>query len=72
MLISYFSPYNFPYAGYITDSSLKNVDSIGLYWLRTVRSANDAYDLYFDSVNILPARSSNRYGGRSIRCVATT
>ena len=66
------APYNFPYAGYVLGGSLNGVGSGGDYWSRTANSATGAYDLAFNSSNVLPASSNIRYFGRSIRCVATT
>ncbi len=64
--------YNFPYAGYVEDSSLNNVGYDGYYWSRTAGSDTGAYLLYFDSSAVNPVYSSHRFYGRSIRCVATT
>ena len=66
------TPYNFPYAGYVYDSSLRNVGSFGRYWSRTADSANAAYDLYFYSSYVGPVNNNYRFNGYSIRCVATT
>ena len=64
--------YNFPYAGYVNDGSLYVVGSYGAYWSRTALSSTLAYYLLFYSSNVYPASNYNRYGGFSIRCVATT
>ena len=66
------APYNFPYAGYVNDGSLYVVGSYGAYWSRTALSSTLAYYLRFYSSNVYPASNYNRYGGFSIRCVATT
>ena len=69
------APYNFPYAGYVYNSSLDYVGSLGSYWSRTVYSSNsqNAYLLVFSSSAVDPAnRRNGRYDGFSIRCVATT
>ena len=66
------APYNFPYAGYVINSSLADVGSDGHYWSRAAGSANRAYLLWFNSSNVDPARNVNRCYGFSIRCVATT
>jgi len=67
------APYNFPYAGDVDSGSLYGVGSWGFYWSRTAGSSTLAYTLYFNSSVVNPAGSGNsRYGGYSIRCVATT
>ncbi len=68
------APYNFPYAGFVSNGSLNAVGSYGVYWSRTVVSGNsqDAYALYFGSSYVDPASIGDRYRGFSIRCVATT
>ena len=67
------APYNFPYAGFIENGSLKYIGSFGYYWSRTASSSNNAYRLVFNSSNVYPANgSANRYYGFSVRCVATT
>jgi len=63
---------NFPYAGYVNNSSLNDAGSQGDYWSRTAVSAGNAYYLWFYSSNVYPANNLNRYVGFSIRCVATT
>ena len=63
---------NFPYAGFVSSSSLGNVGSNGYYWSRTADSASLAYLLYFTSSGVYPAYGTGRYLGFSIRCVATT
>ncbi len=66
------APYNFPYAGNVYNGSLRYVGSSGVYWLRAANSTDYAYVLDFNSTNVNPASYDNRYGGISIRCVATT
>jgi len=65
---------NFPYAGYVNNSSLLGVGSNGYYWSRTVYSDNSlyAYRLNFSSSGVTPANIYIRFGGFPIRCVATT
>jgi len=66
------APYNFPYAGYVSNGSLHDVGSGGYYWSRTVVSGSSqgAYRLAFNSSSVGPAYYYNRYFGLSIRCVA--
>jgi len=66
------SELNFPYAGYVYDSSLNTVRSISYYWSRTASSSDNAYLLVFNNSTVSPANSYSRYVGFSIRCVATT
>lgn len=72
MLISYFSPYNFPYAGSVYGSALNGVGSYGVYWSRTAGSNTVAYNLFVNSSYVNPAYGTGRYRGFPIRCVATT
>ena len=66
------APYNFPYAGFIENGSLKYIGSFGYYWSRTTSSNTGTYDLFFYSSNVDPTDLNARYNGYSIRCVATT
>ena len=66
------APYNFPYAGYVDDGSLNGVGFGGYYWSRTAFSAGGAYALWFGSSYVSPVSYSDRYGGFSVRCVATS
>ncbi len=68
------APYNFPYAGSVSNGSLNNVGSNGNYWSRTVLSGGSryAYDLFVNSSYVNPAYGTGRYRGFPIRCVATT
>ena len=58
--------------GYVTNGSLHNVGSIGLYWSRAVESASSAHLLDFTNSTVYPTYSYNRYTGYSVRCVATS
>ncbi len=62
-------PYNFPYAGYIYNSSLQPAGSAGNYWSSTANGPDNAYSLYFIS-NAVGTYTNSRYGGFSIRCIA--
>ena len=67
------TPYNFPYAGYVLNSTLYNVGSGGYYWSRTAYSAISAYNLSFYSSDFIPGTSNNaRHLGFSVRCVANS
>ena len=59
-----------PAAGYRRDSSLYSAGSYGYYWSGSLRPVlpNDAWYLYFDSVNLY-TYSYRRYYGRSVRPV---
>ncbi len=65
------APYNFVYGGDVTNSSLYNAGSDGLYWSSAAFSATNAYYLYFNSSNVYPSVSNARYYGLSVRCVAS-
>ena len=64
------NPYYFVRSGEINGSTLSGPGVYGLYWSSTVSSSTVAYLLSFNDTNIYPARSSLRYYGRSVRCVA--
>ncbi len=63
------APYNFPYAGFVFDGSLRNVGSEGYYWSSTASGSNNAYRLYFTSSNVNTG-TRNRCNGLSVRCIA--
>ena len=71
-MVREYPPYNFPYAGYVNNSSLNDAGSQGDYWTRTAFSANLAYHPSFSSSDVSPANNYYRYHGFSVRCVATT
>ena len=71
-MVREYPPYNFPYAGFVSNGSLLYVGSRGFYWSRTASSTIYAYHLYFGSTNVAPASGNDRYYGFSVRCVATT
>lgn len=55
--------------GYQSAYSLRDLNTGGYYWSRTAYSTTLAYYLYFNSTDISPAVSSNRYVGFSVRLV---
>ena len=55
--------------GYVSNSSLYNVGSVGYYWSSTPYSSNNAYILLFSS-NTITAVYTGRDLGYSVRCVA--
>ena len=55
--------------GYVGNSSLYNVGSVGYYWSTTPYSSNNAYILLFSS-NTITADYTGRDLGYSVRCVA--
>lgn len=64
----------FPAAGGGNGTSLSNVGSNGSYWSSSFNPSipNYAYSLGFASSGVYPQGSANRYGGFSIRPVAST
>ena len=64
------NPYYFVRSGSIYGGTLGNPGVYGFYWSSTVSSSTDAYNLFFISTGIYPARNNLRYLGRSVRCVA--
>ncbi len=57
-------------AGDVYTDGLRVPGSYGSYWSSTASSSTGAYYLNFGSGNFYPARTRNRYGGRTVRCVA--
>ena len=57
-------------AGYVnySNGSLDNVGSNGQYWSSTPYDSSNGYILNFNSSNVNPSNTSNRYNGRSVRC----
>ena len=67
------APYNFSYAGSVSESTLYNVGFYGDYWSRTAYSDIIAYHLGFDSSTVYPAiLNYYRYLGFPVRCVAAS
>ena len=64
-------PNNFVYSGYVYGGSVLSRGSSGYFWSSTAFSSNNAYHLILGSSNVNPGTSSsNKYYGRSVRCVA--
>ena len=64
------NPYYFVLSGFVDGSTLYYFTGYARYWSSTAVSASQAYSLYFNSGGVWPANRSNRYDGRSLRCVA--
>ena len=64
------NPYYFVRSGYVVGGTLNNSGVYGYYWSSTVSSSTNAYNLRFGGTDIYPGRSSYRYNGWSVRCVA--
>ena len=64
------APLWFVRSGGIGNGSFINSGSDAYYWSSTVGDSNYAYFLVFTATGVNPADSYNRYGGRSVRCVA--
>ena len=64
-------PNNFVYSGDVYSGSVNARGSSGCYWSSTAISSNGAYCLSLNSSNVYPGTyNSNKYNGRSVRCVA--
>ena len=63
------APYYLLRGGYLNSSSLSDAGSYGYYWSSTPRSSSGAYLLRFYS-GYVRTNFSDRYYGRSVRCVA--
>ena len=59
----------FPAAGYWNGTSLNFLGSYGYYWSSTFDNASNAYYLYFNSGNVNPQNSSDRWYGFPVRAV---
>jgi len=57
-------------SGAAWDGSLDRQGVYARYWSGTVNSSDNAYYLHLNSTDIIPAGSSNRASGRSVRCLA--
>ena len=64
-------PNNFVYSGYVGGGSVSNRGSYGYFWSSTAYSSLNAYYLCLSSSYVSPgAVDSNKYYGRTVRCVA--
>ena len=61
----------FVLSGSVYNGSVYDQGSNGCYWSSTVGNANLAYSLYLDNSNVYPANSRSKFGGFSVRCVAS-
>ena len=64
------NPYYFVRSGNILGGTLNYPGAYGNYWSSTVGGSTYAYYLTFGGTDTSPARNNDRYGGRSVRCVA--
>ena len=65
-------PNNFVYSGYVYSGSVNYRGSRGYYWSSTANSSVSAYYLSLYSSFVYPGTGSNsKYGGWTIRCVAS-
>ena len=65
------SPLYFHPSGGVGFGSLGSAGSDGNYWSSTADNTYTAYNLNFDSGSVDPSSRSNRYTGRSVRCLAS-
>ena len=65
-------PLNFVLSGSRNHSSavMYSVGTSGSWWSSTVRSSNDAYNMYMSSSNVFPRAGSDRRFGSGVRCLA--
>ena len=56
-------------AGNYNGSSHNNEGSNGNYWSSVLNSADNAYNLNFNSTGVNPQNNNNRYNGFSVRAV---
>lgn len=64
-------PNNYLYSGYVLDEYLFYRGSDGDYWSSTANYSYHAYYLYLSSSRVTPGASgSNKYLGRTVRCIA--
>ena len=54
----------------VNSDALNNAGNNGNYWSSTVNSATNARNLNFNSTNVNPTNTNNRYNGFTVRCVA--
>ena len=59
----------FPASGNYNGTSLNNRGSYGYYWSSRWNSVANAYNLNFNSGNVNPANTNNRYYGFALRAV---
>ena len=66
------SPLYFHPSGNVLSGSLRYAGNYGVYWSSTANSSTSyAYYLSFDSGDVDPSLSNNRYNGFSVRCLAS-
>ena len=66
------APLYFVRSGNVRSGSLGSAGLDGSYWSSTAYSSfGNAYYLSFDSGGVYPSNGSNRYYGRSVRCLAS-
>ena len=61
--------FKMPMAGFVYSDAL-SYPSLGYFWSSTVYSSSYAYYLGLSSTVVDPVGSSNRYIGRTVRCLA--
>ena len=65
-------PNNFVYPGYANSGSVYYRGSYGGYWSSTAGNSSIVYSLYLNSSYVYPGTYyGSKYGGRSIRCLAS-
>lgn len=59
----------FPAAGYYSDTSLRNRNTVGDYWPSSYYDDSSAYSFFFSSSNVLTNSSTSRSQGYSVRAI---
>ena len=59
-------------SGYVSPGRyLSSAGNYGYYWSGRALSSSNAYNLNFYSSYVNPSNNTHRYGGQSVRCVAS-
>ncbi|MBQ9018214.1 hypothetical protein IJ117_00415, partial [Candidatus Saccharibacteria bacterium] len=66
------APLYFVRSGGVDDGTLNDAGVDSRVWSSTISAASYGHYLYFDGINIFPARSNNRLRGFAVRCLART
>ena len=63
-------PYAFGRFGYVFSTTFYGLSASGYYWSGSTVSSELSFRLLYDDSELSPAAQSDRYAGRSVRCVA--
>ena len=62
-------PYAFGRFGFVLGTTFYNLSANGRYWSGSTVSSERSFNLSYSDSALYPADQSNRYDGRSVRCV---